>query len=206
MTTQSSSLTLFYTSLAHTLNPSSRSSSTYRQSDIKTDPSVSVNVAVTPLEHIRTAPIRLRLLRPLPIREHAACLWLANVRKWPKAPQRLHIEDPEEDEDEVPPDEILVNFASAAKGASGLGADIKVITGRWWERHQRVTDQVVDAPGESDVEMRRWEVGVWSEWAIVDMPCQDVEDGREVTTSCTEESSKKVLFASRYLIAERGRW
>lgn len=87
-----------------------------------------------------------------------------------------------------------MNFSAAAKGAAGAGGDVRVITGRLWERHER---------GE-EVEEGRWEVGVWSEWSMLNMPGEEITgDEEEVDGRVETKREKKVLFVSRYLIAER---
>jgi hypothetical protein len=193
LTTQTSSLTLFYTSLQHTLHPS-HSYSNRSISNSTSKPKVDISTGPTPLEHIRTAPLRLLLIRPLTTREHVAQLWLASVRTWPTQPARGYINDVEND---PPPEEVIVNFSQAAKGAAaagGPGSDIKVLSGRWWDKFER---------GRMDEgEDEKWEVGVWSEWSMADIPMMD-----KVEENSSEESQRrgerKVVFVSRYLFAER---
>lgn len=192
LTTQTSSLTLFYTSLQHTLHPSHSSRSL---SNSTSKAKIEISTGPTPLDHIRTAPLRLLLIRPLTTREHAAQLWLASVRTWPTQPKRGYINGVDND---PPPEEVIVNFSQAAKGAAaagGPGSDIKVLTGRWWDRLER--GKMEDDGAE------KWEVGVWSEWSMADIPTIDYT-GEGVDEGQSQEiKERKVVFVSRYLIAER---
>lgn len=93
-----------------------------------------------------------------------------------------------------------MNFAQAAKGAAGVsgpGADVKVIAGRWWDRVER--GEKVD-----DGESGRWEVGVWSEWSVIDLPVEEEGEGMGGMEDVEVlRSGRKVVFVSRYMIADR---
>lgn len=54
------------------------------------------------------------------------------------------------------------------------------------------------------MEEGRWEVGVWNEWSMLDMPGEEItRDEEEVDGRLETRRGEKVLFVSRYLIAER---
>lgn len=131
--------------------------------------------------------MRLRLIRPLATREHVAQLWLASVRTWPTQPLRGYQHGVDGDE---APEEVIVNFAQAAKGAAAAGganSDVKILAGRWWDKASQ------------EEEGGKWEVGVWSEWSFMDLPMEDAGENEEEDTG----RKRKVVFVSRYLIAER---
>ena len=138
--TESASLTLFYTSLYHTLNPSSRTPNKRPQntSHTSTDPpkpDIDPPKVISALSHIRTAPIRLILTRPASGRMHNAHLWRATVIRWPKlayTPRALTGRRSAEDEEsEEAPEELIVNLSIPSNSARRTGVDPRVVEEKW---------------------------------------------------------------------------
>lgn len=197
VSTESASLTLFYTSLYHTLNPTSRTpvkkSRIHPHQGHEIEPTTT-SKAITPLSHVRSAPIRLVLMRPVSTRSHQSHLWHATVLRWPRT---TLMSNTPSDKTEDEPDEIVVNLAVINNNSRPVGTDPRRLEEKW--NLEGANRSGADQAGEARELVSTWEVGVWGDWSILKLP------GGCAGVAGVEESlaGLKVLFASRYILAEK---
>lgn len=150
LATEASAVTLFYASLRRThakrTNPidTNNLALTHTHSTALTHPA---------LDHIRTAPIRLKLLYPASTRSHVGHLWRAGVLRWPTADTTSHVE-------------VWLNLAVPKFGFTDLSVDPRTLL----EKSSRV----------DNLGKHHWEVGVWAEYNLMDFPIYGEGDNDEM--------------------------
>lgn len=215
---ESAALTLFYTALYHTLNPSARKPAKrprpplHAPQQTETNPQEETQPqAISALSHIRTAPIRLVLLRPGSARVHNSHLWVAAVLRWPRIARPDPLQQKQrhgQDENEESPSTILVNLALPSNSTRATGVDPRKVEERWRAEGSGSSvagqgasqDQGLGWVDDGRELVSTWEVGVWSGWDMMDLPL-DPGYG-ESERSAKRKEARKVLFATRYLVAE----
>lgn len=212
LSAQQSSLMLFYTSLHQILHPPARATPARPRVGAPlrlAQPLLATEspAGPSPLVHIRTAPIVLVDLEPVPGRNHGTAIFRGNVFRWP-----LHIKsetDGGSRRHEGEGREVLVVLQPVPSECPRVGVDPRAIGRR--------------AGGN--------EVGIWEPWSVVESPSgtpealhRGVDDqgergrdaGADAATYQREADepmlglddevqvtkTDTVLFATRYLVAE----
>ena len=205
--TTNSSLLLFYTSLQRILYVPSR----IAQGIKKPGP---VLPATTPLQHLRTAPLVLRVKALAGKRTHSGTIFVCEVSSFKRADTDVsammdQLKQAESGEgDEMEPVRVVLVIQSAPHECPRVGLDPKVIVGKMDEGMNRA-----------------WEIGVWTPFSDVPVMAvgSDTSGQRSLSTMPAtvdaggsqpegsgqpkEELQNKspptqYIFASRFLLAE----
>ena len=200
LSSTNSSLLLFYTSLQRTLHPPTDNPHRYPHR------SAEVQTVITPsaIQHLRSAPIVLRLSESVQGRTHQCIIMWCEVLNW-STPSHATVATSSTDEESgdlnnvvqsAKPRRILVAFQPVPHECPRLGVDPRLA--------ERKLSEVHTGP-------RVWEVGIWGPSSGVQLfyTHQEMQSLTEVNEGMNVEGEgeKKdqittVVFASRYLIAE----
>jgi hypothetical protein len=150
---------------------------------------------ITPLEHLRAAPLHVQLLGLVESRTHHAIMFACRI-----ITRHQKGEPPSSEASTCGSDHLTIAYQSLPSECVKLGIDPRTLASKWAD------------------ETATWEAGVWAPYitAEIDVEREDVGsedaevelsvDGREEGAEPDQKAGQqivKILFASRYLLAKR---